>query len=268
MRIVHPGFLHTDRDASDRLVWTIDTSSGPVMFDRAGTLDVGPRGTRITVLRNPLSPIDTEGMSQGVFAMSPGAFQLSGTIEQYQAGQFRSGVPNGYLKTEVPGMTQPQADKLKSRWLENHGGDRRSIAVLNSTTTFVPLNLSPVDAALDQVKRLNVADVAFAFGLDPMTLGAGLNNSATYSNLRDAWENHRDFGLGPWIAALQDTLSALLPGSQTVSVNLDGFANPTLAERIAGYSAALAAGILTLDEVRAAEGLPPLPPTAPEEVPA
>jgi HK97 family phage portal protein len=155
-------------------------------------------------------------------------------------------------------MTQTAADKLKAKWLENHGGDRRSIAVLNSTTEFVPINLSPVDAALDQVKRLNVADVAYAFGLDPMTLGAGLNNSATYTNLRDAWENHRDFGLGPWIAAVQDTLSALLPGSQTVTVNLDGFANPGPAERFAAYTTALAAGILTLDEVRALEGLPPL----------
>jgi HK97 family phage portal protein len=260
MRVVHPGFLHTMRDGSGRLCWQVDTTEGAVTFTPEGTLPEGP-GVHITVLRNPLSPIDTEGMSQGVFAMSPGVFTMAGNIDTYQAGQFRAGIPNGYLKTEVPGMTEPQADKLKSKWLANHGSSaRRSIAVLNSTTSFVPLSLSPVDAALDQVKRLNVADVAFAFGLDPMTLGAGLNNSATYTNLRDAWENHRDFGLGPWIAAVQDTLSALLPGNQTVTVNLDGFANPAMSERIAAYSAALAAGILTLDEVRALEGLPPLPP--------
>lgn len=267
MRVINPGFIHTARDSAGRLCWEIDTTEGAVTFAADGSLDLGPRGTRITVLRHPLSPIDTEGMSQGVFAMSPDVFNLSGSIDQYQAGQFRSGVPNGYLKTDVPGMTQPQADKLRGKWLEHHGGNRRSIAVLNSTTSFYPLNLSPVDAALGEVKRLNVADVAFAFGLDPMTLGAGLNNSATYSNLRDAWENHRDFGLGPWIAALQDTLSALLPGSQTVTVNLDGFANPTAGERYAAYSAALAAGILTLDEVRALEGLPPATPTTPPEVP-
>jgi hypothetical protein len=259
--VVHPQFLHT-AEVGGALVWQIDggTEGDRWTFDRDGVLEGGE--WRITVLRNPLSPVDTEGMSQGVFAMSPGVFSLSGNIESYQAGQFRAGVPNGYLKTDVPGLTQPQADKLKAKWLENHGSSsRRSIAVLNSTTAFVPLNLSPVDAALDQVKRLNIADCAFAFGLDPMTLGAGLNNSATYTNLRDAWENHRDFGLGPWISGVQDTLSSLLPGTQTVTVNLDGFANPTLAERIAAYTAALAAGILTLDEVRTLEGLPPLSPT-------
>lgn len=266
LRTIHPGLLSTVRDADGVLVWSIGATtdqSGTVEFDRDGFALVGGRVYRIVVLRNPLSPVDSEGMSMGVFTMSPGAFQLAATIDTYQAGQFRAGVPNGYLKTSVPGMTQTQADTLRAKWLAHHGGDKRSIAILNSTTEFVPINLSPVDAALDQVKRLNIADVAFAFGLDPGTLGAGLNNSATYTNIRDAWENHRDFGLGPWIAAVQDTLSALLPGSQSVVVNLDGFANPTAAERFGAYTVAMSAGILTLDEVRALEGLPPIEPAAP-----
>lgn len=260
MRTVHPLLLTTTRDEAGALCWSLgeNTGSPAAVFDRDGYLQLGPVRYRIVVLRNPHSPVDTEGMSMGVFAMSPGAFRMAGQIGTYASGQFRAGVPNGYLKTSVPGMTQTAADDLKAKWLANHGGDRRSIAVLNSTTEFVPINLSPVDAALGEVTRLNVADVAMAFALDPMTLGAGLNNSATYSNLRDAWENHRDFGLGPWIAAVQDTLSALLPGSQTVTVNLDGFANPPAAERFNAYAVALSNRILTIDEVRALEGLPPL----------
>lgn len=272
LRVIHPGLLATVRDSDGVLVWSVGStaeSSGTVEFDRDGFAPVGGRVYRVVVLRSPLSPVDAEGMSMGVFAMSPGAFALAATIDTYQAGQFRAGVPNGYLKTSVPGMTQPQADALRARWLAAHGGDRRSIAILNSTTEFVPINLSPVDAALDASKRLNIADVAFAFGLDPGTLGAGLANSATYSNIRDAWANHRDFGLGPWIAAVQDALSALLPGSQSVVVNLDAFANPAPAERFGAYTVALDAGILTLDEVRALEGLPPAtaaePPTPPTD---
>jgi HK97 family phage portal protein len=257
--VIHPGTLSTVRDSDTGVpLWTVgatDDFTGQLTFDRDG-FDA-ESGLHITVLRNPLSSVDTEGMSQGVFAMSPSAFSLAGTIDTYQAGQFRAGVPNGYLKTEVPGMTKTQADDLKAKWMAAHGGSTRSIAVLNSTTQFVPINLSPVDAALDQVKRLNIADVAFAFNLDPMTLGAGLNNSATYTNLRDAWENHRDFGLGPWIAAAQDTLSAILPGSQSAAVNLDGFANPAPAERFNAWKVAIDARILDAEEVRAIEGLPP-----------
>jgi hypothetical protein len=68
-----------------------------------------------------------------------------------------------------------------------------------------------------------------------------------------------------------------MPGSGVVRVNLDGFANPTKAERFEAWKVALEAGIVTLDEVRAAEGMPPMadvpppaaqpassPPTTPE----
>jgi hypothetical protein len=258
MRNVHHATIGTERNDNGALVWNIaaDSHEDRLTFDRDGRAKVGPVTYRIVVLRNPHSTLDPEGRAKGVFAMSPGVFRLAGQVESYAQGTFRSGIPAGYLKVQTPGLTREAADELKGRWMAAHGGDRRSIAVLNATTEFQPLHLSPVDAALDQVKRLNLADVAFAFGLDPMTLGAGLQNSATYTNVRDAWQNHRDFGLAPWTAALEDTLTALLPGSGTVHVNLDGFANPTKAERFAAWKVALDAGIVTLDEVRAAEGLP------------
>jgi HK97 family phage portal protein len=259
LRNVHPRMLSTTRvDGVLRWVLGSTEESESITFDRDGYASIGPVRYRILVLRNPHSPVDTEGMSQGVFAQSPAVFSLAGQIDTYASGTFRSGVPAGYLQVKQPGLTEPMAQDLKARWLASHGGDRRSIAVLNSTTEFMPLNLSPVDAALDSVKRLNLADVAFAFGLDPMTLGAGLQNSATYSNLRDAWGNHRDFGLALWISAVQDALSALLPGDRAVGVNLDGFANPTARERFEGYEIAVDAGILTINEARALEGLPPL----------
>ena len=259
------GLLSTERDDRGALCWVLGEANGTerVVFDRDGRATIGPVRYRVVVLRNPHSPVDVDGNSQGVFAMAPGVFGLAGQIDSYAQGTFRTGVPAGYLKVQTPGLTPEAAQKLRSGWMAAHGGDRRSIAVLNATTEFQPLQLSPVDAALDSVKRLNLADVAFAFGLDPMTLGAGLQNSATYTNLRDAWANHRDFGLAPWTAAVEDTLSALMPGTQSVRVNLDGFANPTPAERFSAWKVALDAGIVTKEEVRAAEGLPPLPEQAP-----
>lgn len=270
LRNVDPRFLSTKRDDAGALHWTLESGSTEpaAIFDREGVLDFGAIEYRICVLRNPLSPVDPDGISQGVFALNPDAFRLGQQIQTYMSGTFRSGVPNGYLKVETPGLTQPQADDLKAKWLTNHGGDRRSIAVLNSTTSFVPLNFSPVDAAIGEVKRLSIGDVAYAFGLSPETLGVTLANSATYQNIREAWLNHRDFGLSPWIASVQDTLTALLPGTQGVVVNLDGFANPPAGERFAAYKTAIDAGLMTPNEARALEGLPPLPDPEPEPDPA
>jgi len=262
LRLLDPQLLYTERGEDGSLRWVIDvgdSSSERAVFDRDGRLTLGPISYRIVVLRNPLSPIDAEGRSFGVFEMSPGAFQLGASIEQYAAGTFRSGIPSGYLQVETPGLTDIQAQELKAKWMTNHGGDRRSIAVLNATTRFQPLNFSPVDAALDATKRLNIGDVAYAFGLDPLTLGVSMSNSGTYQNVMAAWTTHRDYGLSPWISALQDVLSALLAGSAGVLVNLDSFANPPLKDRVATGAAAVKAGLLTRDEWRAAEGLAPLP---------
>jgi phage portal protein BeeE len=54
------------------------------------------------------------------------------------------------------------------------------------------------------------------------------------------------------------TLSSLVPVGTDMSVDLDAHSRPDESQRIADYAAAIAAGIYTVDEVRAKEGLPPL----------
>lgn len=266
MRLVHPQMLSTERDAGGALCWTLGGSSTEdrAVFDRSGYLSLGPVTYRIVVLRNPHSPVDAEGRSMGVFEQNPAAFRLAGQVETYTSGQFKSGVPAGYLSVQTPGLQQEDADDLRAKWMQHHGGDRRSVAVLSSTVQFTPINLSPVDAALGEVKRLNVADVGFAFAIDPNMLGAGLQNSASYSNVRDYFRQHQQLGIGLWVSAFQDCLSALLPGTQGVKVDFDAFTRAEPKERYDAYAVALDAGILTIDEVRALEGLPPLPEPAPE----
>lgn len=263
LAMVHPGSLQTEggQAPGDPLRWVIQGVDGEpdAVFDRYGHLSMGGVDWRISVLRNPHSPVGRDGRSLGVFAMNPAAFRLGRQIQSYSSGTFRSGIPAGYLKVSSPDASQKEITELKQRWLRSHGGDRRSIAVLNAVTEFVPLNLSPVDAELAQVERLNIAEIAFAFGLSPETLGVTLANSMVYSNVRDAWLNHRDFGLAPWIAAVQDTLTALTPAGQQVLVDLDGFANPTRQERYNAYKTALDAGVMTVDEIRELEGLGPMP---------
>lgn len=261
LRLINPLAMSTRRGDDGVLRWVIldpDHPDNEVEFGRDGSLTLGPVRYRLAVLRNPYAPIDTDGRSAGVFETHGEVFKISRQIQTYTSGTFRSGIPAGYLKVNKADFGQQQADELKRRWMDNHGGDRRSVAVLNASTDFTPLNLSPIDAALDKVKRLSVADVAMAFNLDPMTLGASLNTSMTYSNLRDAWSNHRDFGLSPWRAAVEDGLSALVPAGSAVRIDLDGFANPTAKERYEAGAIAVNAGLLTTNEWREGEGLPPV----------
>src|SRR4051812_20682877 len=141
LRLLHPGMLSTQRDDGGALCWVLGddgstAQSDLAVFDRDGVLRLGGVEYHICVLRNPASPVDTEGLSQGVFAMNPGTFGLARQVDAYASGTFRSGIPAGYLKVSTPGLQQPQADDLKAAWMRSHGNDRRSIAVLNATTEF------------------------------------------------------------------------------------------------------------------------------------
>lgn len=232
-----------DRYAVEIDEWTGCYRINEALFDDDGRLGLG----RIVRLDNPLHP-------EGVFAAHPDVFTLTRKLARYAEGTFHTGVPAGYLKVNAQGLTQKQADDLKAGWLKSHGGDQRSIAVLNATTDFHALSLSPVDAALVEVKRASIADLAFAFGMAPEVLGVTLGNSATYSNIKDWWRLHRDFALSPWVDAVGGTLTALVPQRQTIAVDLDGHSRPDEAERLANYAVGIPLGIYSADEARLAEG--------------
>ena len=194
---------------------------------------------RVVQLRNPDNP-------WGVFAAFPDVFRIARKTSRYTEGTFGTGVPAGYLKVTAPGLTQDQADRLKAAWMTAHGGSTRSIAVLNATTDFTPIQLSPVDSGLSDVRRLTYADLAFAFGVPPGLIGASVmagGGAQTYQNLEQLWEEREDVVLPSWIGAVEGTLSALLPGTRAVAVDLDQYKYGTFEQRITQYAAGVAAGL-------------------------
>lgn len=250
LRTLDPHLVEVDEYT---LRYVVHGAAGEVLeFDHDGYRADGNPG-RIVRLDNPIHP-------NGVFAAHPDVFALNRKLARYTEGTFNSGVPAGYLKATSPGLTQPQADVLKAKWMENHGGDRRSIAVLNATTEFHPIALNPVDAALVQVKNSTLADLAYAFGLAPEVLSVSMGTSNTYSNIRDWWRLHRDFGLSPWVDAIGGTLTALIPAGADVAVDLDGHSRPDEADRMDIYAKGIACGVYTVNEARAKEGRLPLTP--------
>jgi hypothetical protein len=219
LRQVNPATLAVNEQSR----WVMGSGEDKVTFDRDGYLDLGPATYRIAVMRNPLSPVGADGLSLGVFGLAPSAFETAAAVDVYTRGTFKSGVPSGYLKVNNPSFTQPQADELKRKWMESHGGDSRSVAVLNSTTDFQPISFTPVDAEAVAIKRMAIGDVAMAFGLPPEVLGVSLANSSTYTNIGDQWSRLKAFGLSSWLAEAEDVLSSLVPWGRSVRVDTSEF---------------------------------------------
>lgn len=232
--------------------------------DFDGRFAVGPRPYRLVELRNPTGWVDEYGLTKGVLEMHAVELGLALQALTYGTGAYRSGVPAGILKTSVPNFNKEQADALRARWMEHHGGDRKSIAVLNATTDFMPLpNASPVDLELINSRKMSLLDIANAFGVPAYMIGGSDGGSNTYSNAESRNRDFLSFSLLPWANAVEDVLSSLVPQGQYLEVAFSGLLKPDTATRYKAYSMALRDGWLSVDEVRLLESLPPMQPARP-----
>ena len=182
---------------------------------------------------------------------------LAITVRSYTSGQYRSGVPAGYLKSSQPHMDEDQAKDLQAKWMAQHGGSRRSIAVLNATTDFNPVQITPIDSALDSAREWSLRDIANAFGVPAYVLGVS-GDSSTYANVESRMIELEQFSLLNWIRRIESCLDAQFPAGTDLKIKTAGLERADIATRTQAYTAGLAGGWLTIDDVRALEDLPPI----------
>jgi len=201
---------------------TIAAGDGRLAVDRDGSIEDGP--FKLLELHCPTTPLNARtGMTPGVLTYHAQELGLLSAISAYSESTFTgAGVPSGYLKSEQPGLTKEAADQLKAGWMAAHGAGSRSVAVLSSAVSYQPIAVSPVDAALIDSKRLSLVDVANAFGIPGYLIGAPEGSSMTYSNVEMQLQALYEFTLRPWAVAIEETLSALLPGEQRLDIQVQG----------------------------------------------
>lgn len=246
-------------DLRDGVLEIGDGSGDRIQVDYDGRFRLGRTTFGTIILRNPASPVDEDGRSFGVFEMHPDTFGLVGKISEFERGSFGSGVPAGYLKTQTPGMTQTQADELKAKWMAAHGGTERSIAVLNATTEFTPISMSPIDMNLVEMKKVSLVEIANGFNLDPNMLGGPSGDSATYANVESRYSHYRVHTLGRWQTDIEETVGSLLPYGRDIRIRLQDLLRADTTTRYSQYASALQSKWMTVDEVRESEGLPLMP---------
>jgi HK97 family phage portal protein len=262
MRVLNPQSVGSQYDHQTGLVHRrIGDPNGRgehVDTDFDGQFVLGGRVYQLLELVNPTTPVDEHGVAKGVLETHAAELEMAQRAVSYGSGMYRSGVPAGYLKTTTPNFREEQAIALRKQWLSHHGGDRRSIAVLNSTTDFQPIQMSPVDMAIVQMRQMSVMDIANMFGVPIYFLGSDPSSSNTYSNAESRNQDLRQ-SLLHWAAGIEQTLSSCIPNGQWIEIDFRGLLRPDTKTRYESYSMALRDKWLTVDEVRQLENLPPLP---------
>jgi len=246
--VLHPQKVKVERRTpGGPPVYTVDGQVvAPVYHDRLYPVPGEMRG---------LSPIDAcrETIGTGI------------ALEQF-AGQFfgNASTPSGVI--EAPGNVAPEhAEALKARWESFHRGVGKAhgIAVLSGGATYRPITIAPEAAQFLESRNFTAAQIAAIFHMPPELVGASLMGSGgvTYANITDRWSELLRRWL-PLVDKLRRMITAMLPGpgesGWVAEIDVDEYARADIGTRYQAYATGIAAGFLTVDDVRYAEDLPPL----------
>lgn len=263
----------------DRAVWRItDTSTwgSPVAFER-----IHPN--RIQTIDNPLDPdivekwiIDSRETPASRLVVFDGAgmgglarygYDLLTIYGQLQAaaGRYaRAPQPYAILKNSGADLEKTEIEALLNAW--EQARETRSIGYTNGVVDYETIQgYSARELQLVEAREHSALEVARLFALPAFALDANQpGSSMTYGNVVD---RRRDLleALRPWMTVVEQTLSlddrsgriagTLLAHGTTARFNADAYTRDSPEDRMQTWEIALRAGVLDLDEVRAAEPL-------------
>lgn len=198
------------------------------------------------------------GTSVGLGVIQAAQRELRGNIDtrDYAGNWFREGgVPNGVLKSDQV-LSPDQAVAAKNAWNATAGA-RNGVAVLGNGLSYAPIMLSPRDAMYIETQNFNATSIARMFGVPGSLMFAGTEGSSlTYQNQESEYISFVRFSLMNYIKPIEDAFTSLLPRGTEAKANIEALLRTDTLTRYQAHQIALAAGFMTVDEVRAIENLP------------
>jgi hypothetical protein len=239
--------------------------------------------SRVDTLPHPLDPdlvdkwiVDGQETSEARLVVFDGAglgglawygFELLTIYGQLQtaAGRYaRSPHPYAILKNSGVDLEDDEITALLDAW--ELARETRSVGYTNDQIEYQPQSgsWSARELQLVEAREHAATETARLFGLPAWVLDAKGGDTMTYGNVterrRDALE-----ALRPWITVIEQTISLddrqgrptglLLPHGVTAAFVTDAYTRDDPVTRMATWTAGLAAGVLDLDDVKAAEPL-------------
>lgn len=208
-----------------------------------------------------LSRLRVPGDPRGRGPIQAAQAELRGALDtrDYSSNWFQdAGVPTGILSAKMP-LNAEQAAAAKAQWEASQGGTRGP-AVLSGDWSYAPVYLSPEDAQWIAIRQFDTTTIARLFGIPAhMLLAAIEGSSMTYSNVGQVYVEFARFTLASYVTEIEDAFTDLLPRGTDVKVNYSALLAPDAVTRYQQHTVAIQAGFMSVNEVRAIEGLEPAP---------
>jgi HK97 family phage portal protein len=167
-----------------------------------------------------------------------------------------AGVPSGVLKSDQM-LSPDQAGAAKDAWNATAGA-KNGVAVLGNGLSYQPMYLNPKDAMFIEAQGFNIQTIARLFGIPSQMLLIDSGSSMTYSNMEQEQMAFVRYTLSQYIVEIESAMSHLAARGTMVKLNVDSLLRSDTLTRYQAHQIAIAAGWMTIDEVRAIEDMPTL----------
>jgi HK97 family phage portal protein len=170
-----------------------------------------------------------------------------------------NGIPTAVLQSDAK-LSKVQAGEVKQSWAEATMSRGALPAVLSGGLTYTPLNLNPAEVGLLDLRAFDEQRIASTFGVPLWLVGLPVNDGLTYSTVEDTFDFFWRATLRPLAYNIACALSgwALARGSYLRFAS-EQLIEPSIAERAGIYETLIRSGVITVEEARIMEHLPPVP---------
>ena len=257
--LIPSAFYANDQPAAVRVV---DASRCSGVFDPSGRLadvywdgrrlEPGPSGAIWIAYRtdqagtlgtHPLAPC----WRAGEYLAS--LYDMAGSF--WEAGFPSVGI--GVDQVLNPTQTAELKAQVLSAWSRKH-----EPAIIDRGGRIFPVGSSAVESQLVESINTANAEVARAFGVMPSLVNVGGGDSLTYATTEGEFSKWLKTGLGPYLTRIEAGFSDLVAYGTNVRFDTTELLRSDLTARFTAYESGIRAGWMTVDEVRAREGLAPL----------
>lgn len=197
----------------------------------------------------------------GVLHDARNAIALAMVLERHGLTLFGKGArPGGILSTDAK-LDAATSARIKASWQAAHGGSNGGgTAVLEQGMKWTPLAFSSTDSQYIDLRKFAVEEIARHFRCPPNFLME--YGRATWSNAEGMEGNFLTFTMVPWLLRWEQEIALkLFDDSErtklTATFNTNSLARSDFLQRMQGYQAAIASRVISPNEARGWENLPP-----------
>jgi HK97 family phage portal protein len=168
------------------------------------------------------------------------------------------GVPWAVLKHKYR-LHPDQANRMKAQWIASARNRFGAPAILDSDADLQVLQVLPKDMALSELSQHTEARLAMLLGVPAflLSLPSGAD-SMTYTNVSQLFDQHWRTTLRPMSRFITRAISGwALPAGNELEIDPESYIRADATARANYYSIMISAGIMTPDEARNLERLPP-----------